>query len=189
MAQKTANQLRIIGGDWRSRRFVFPDALGLRPTPDRVRETLFNWLAAVTPGARVLDPFAGSGALLLEALSRGAGPALAFDLNAQAANALRGHLQALGCAHAEVRQTDALQALAKPAATPFDLVFLDPPFGQDLLEPACATLEAQGWLAADAWIYTESETQPSRLSLPATWQLHREKKTGNVHYALWHRQA
>lgn len=89
MAQKTANQLRIIGGDWRSRRFVFPDALGLRPTPDRVRETLFNWLAPVTPGARVLDPFAGSGALLLEALSRGASQALAFDLNAQAANADR----------------------------------------------------------------------------------------------------
>lgn len=68
-------------------------------------------------------------------------------------------------------------------------MFLDPPFGKDLLEPACAALETQGWLAADTWIYTESETQPSRLALPATWQLHREKKTGNVHYALWHRQA
>ncbi|QDD91129.1 16S rRNA (guanine(966)-N(2))-methyltransferase RsmD [Pseudomonas oryzihabitans] len=189
MAQKTANQLRIIGGDWRSRRFVFPDALGLRPTPDRVRETLFNWLAPVTPGARVLDPFAGSGALLLEALSRGASQALAFDLNAQAANALRSHLQALDCTRAEVRQTDALQALAKPVEATFDLVFLDPPFGKALLEPACQALEDHGWLAADAWIYTESETQPSRLALPATWQLHREKKTGNVHYALWHRQA
>ncbi|HYQ39153.1 MAG TPA: 16S rRNA (guanine(966)-N(2))-methyltransferase RsmD [Pseudomonas sp.] len=189
--QPTASQgqLRIIGGDWRSRRLSFPDAPGLRPTPDRVRETLFNWLAPYVAGARVLDPFAGSGALLLEALSRGAGRGLALELNPAAASALRGNLVLLRADHAEVRQTDALQHLQSGAAEPFDLVFLDPPFHKALLAPACQLLEQRGWLAGDAWIYTESESAPSSLGLPGNWRLHREKHTGQVHYALWQRQG
>lgn len=181
-------QLRIIGGDWRSRRLGFPDAPGLRPTPDRVRETLFNWLAPYVEGARVLDPFAGSGALLLEALSRGASRGLALELNPAAVAALRGNLELLRAGNAEVRQGDALQQLQAGAAEPFDLVFLDPPFHKDLLAPACQLLEARGWLAADAWIYTESESAPSSLGLPGHWRLHREKHTGQVHYALWQRR-
>ncbi|CAD5379092.1 putative methyltransferase [Pseudomonas sp. OF001] len=181
-------QLRIIGGEWRSRRLSFPDAPGLRPTPDRVRETLFNWLAPYVEGARVLDPFAGSGALLLEALSRGASRGLALELNPAAASALRGNLELLRAGNAEVRQADALQHLQGASTEPFDLVFLDPPFHRDLLAPACAQLEGRGWLAADAWIYTESESAPSTLGLPGNWRLHREKHTGQVHYALWQRQ-
>ena len=182
-------QLRIIGGEWRSRRLGFPDAPGLRPTPDRVRETLFNWLAPYVEGARVLDPFAGSGALLLEALSRGAARGLAVELNPAAASALRGNFALLRAEHAEVRQADALQQLQGDASERFDLVFLDPPFHKDLLLPACRLLEERGWLAERAWIYTESEAPPSSLGLPGHWHLHREKHTGQVHYALWQRRA
>ncbi|SDH47168.1 16S rRNA (guanine966-N2)-methyltransferase [Pseudomonas benzenivorans] len=180
-------QLRIIGGQWRSRRFAFPEGPNLRPTPDRVRETLFNWLAPYVEGARVLDPFAGSGALYLEALSRGASSALALDLNPDSVAALRGHLQTLGCAHGQLLQADALVYLHGQPATPFDLVFLDPPFHQDLLQPACQLLEERGWLSPDAWIYSESETPPSTLGLPGNWRLHREKQAGQVYYALWQR--
>lgn len=182
-------QLRIIAGDWRSRRFSFPDGPGLRPTPDRVRETLFNWVAAYVPGAKILDPFAGSGALFLEALSRGASQALALDLNLASVSSLRGHLQTLQCTHGQVQQADALRYLAEQPAQTYDLVFLDPPFHQNLLTPACQLLEERGWLTANAWIYTESETAPSTLSLPANWRLHREKHTGQVHYSLWQRQG
>ncbi len=182
-------QLRIIGGQWRSRQFDFPMAHGLRPTPNRVRETLFNWLAPYVEGAKVLDVFAGSGALFLEALSRGAGSALAMDLNSAAINSLRGHLLTLRCDNGQLLQTDALRHLEQQPATPFDLVFLDPPFSQGLLLPACTLLEEKGWLASDAWVYTESENPPSSLGLPGNWRLHREQKAGQVYYALWERSA
>ena len=182
-------QLRIIAGHWRSRQFTFPMAAGLRPTPNRVRETLFNWLAPYVEGARVLDAFTGSGALFLEALSRGAGSALALDLSHAAISRLNEHLQTLRCDNGQLLNTDALRYLQQQAATPFDLVFLDPPFGQDLLLPAGTLLEDQGWLAADAWIYTESEHPPSSLGLPGNWRLHREQKAGQVHYALWQRRT
>lgn len=186
-AHSGQGQLRIIGGQWRSRQFDFPMAHGLRPTPNRVRETLFNWLAPYVEGAKVLDVFAGSGALFLEALSRGAGSALALDLNSAAINSLRGHLLTLRCDNGQLLQTDALRHLEQQPATPFDLVFLDPPFSQGLLLPACTLLEEKGWLAADAWIYTESENPPSSLGLPGNWRLHREQKAGQVYYALWER--
>jgi 16S rRNA (guanine966-N2)-methyltransferase len=184
-----SGQLRIIGGEWRSRQFSFPMAHGLRPTPNRVRETLFNWLAPYVAGAQVLDCFTGSGALYLEALSRGASGALALDSNHSAIASLRQTLATLKCSNGQLLQTNALQYLESQAATPYDLVFLDPPFGQDLLEPACALLEGKGWLAKDAWIYTESEAAPSTLALPGNWRLHREQKAGQVYYALWQRGA
>lgn len=188
-AHSGQGQLRIIGGQWRSRQFNFPMAHGLRPTPNRVRETLFNWLAPYVEGAKVLDVFAGSGALFLEALSRGAGSALALDLNSAAINSLRGHLLTLRCDNGQLLQTDALRHLEQQPATPFDLVFLDPPFSQGLLLPACTLLEEKGWLASDAWVYTESENPPSSLGLPGNWRLHREQKAGQVYYALWERSA
>ena len=188
-AHSGQGQLRIIGGQWRSRQFDFPMAHGLRPTPNRVRETLFNWLAPYVEGAKVLDVFAGSGALFLEALSRGAGSALALDLNSAAINSLRGHLLTLRCDNGQLLQTDALRHLEQQPATPFDLVFLDPPFSQGLLLPACTLLEEKGWLATDAWVYTESENPPSSLGLPGNWRLHREQKAGQVYYALWERSA
>ncbi|MGN8346188.1 16S rRNA (guanine(966)-N(2))-methyltransferase RsmD [Pseudomonas sp. SMV71] len=183
------NQLRIIGGEWRSRRLSFPEAPGLRPTPDRVRETLFNWLAPYVEGARVLDPFAGSGALFLEALSRGAAMGQALDASSLAVSSLKEHLGTLRCTVGQVHTADALRYLDSQPATPFDLVFLDPPFNQNLLPTVCALLEERQWLAADAWVYTESETAPSTLGLPGNWRLHREQKSGRVYYALWQRMA
>ena len=182
-------QLRIIAGQWRSRRLPIAEGPGLRPTPDRVRETLFNWLAPYVEGAKVLDPFTGAGALTLEALSRGAKAALAMDLNSQAVANLKSNLALLKCDAGKVLQTDALSFLAKPAEERFDLVFLDPPFHQDSLAKACQSLEDGGWLAPQAWVYTESELAPSSLALPANWRLHREKKAGIVYYALWERSA
>ncbi|GGE36584.1 ribosomal RNA small subunit methyltransferase D [Halopseudomonas oceani] len=187
-AKARVSQLRIIAGEWRSRRFTFTEQPGLRPTPDRVRETLFNWLSSDVPGAHCLDPFTGSGALTLEALSRGAASALAGDLSRDVVHTLRGHLQTLNCDRAEVVQQDGLSLLASTPPRRFDLVFLDPPFHQGLLEPACAALEANQWLADEAQIYIESEQPPSQLALPDNWQLHREKRAGQVWYSLWHRQ-
>lgn len=181
------SQLRIIAGEWRSRRFSFTEQPGLRPTPDRVRETLFNWLSAEIEGARCLDLFAGSGALTLEALSRGARHTLSCDLSRDVVQTLRGHLTTLECTRGEVRQQDALTLLAGSPDAPFDVVFVDPPFHQQLLEPACAALEANGWLTPNSLIYTESETAPARLAQPANWQPHREKKAGQVWYSLWRR--
>ncbi|MDD2048008.1 16S rRNA (guanine(966)-N(2))-methyltransferase RsmD [Pseudomonas putida] len=180
-------QLRIIAGEWRSRRLSFPDAPGLRPTPDRVRETLFNWLAPHIEGAKVLDAFAGSGALYLEALSRGAGEAVALDSNPAAIASLRHNLETLRCPRGQVIQSDAQRYLQGEPKLAFDLVFLDPPFHQNLLATTCALLEERQWLSENAWIYTESETPPSTLQLPGNWRLHREKKAGQVYYALWQR--
>lgn len=182
------SQLRIIAGHWRSRRFSFTEQPGLRPTPDRVRETLFNWLSGRIEGARCLDPFAGSGALTLEALSRGAAYALACDSSRDVVNTLRGHLQTLECVHADIQHQDALALLANRPDRPYDLVFLDPPFHQGLLAPSCAALEANGWLTDNAWIYTESESTPAQLARPANWSLHREKRAGQVWYSLWQRR-
>lgn len=180
-----ASSIRIIGGEWRSRKLTVPDAPGLRPTPDRVRETLFNWLAPTIQGARVLDAFTGSGALFLEALSRGASTGVAIDASTNAVNNLRRNLAVLQCDDAEVLRVDSLQYLSNKTEQGFDIVLLDPPFHQDLLLSACQLLEDNNWLNKGAWIYTESEQAPSSLGVPSTWRLHREKHTGQVHYALW----
>ncbi len=180
-----ASSIRIIGGEWRSRKLTVPDAPGLRPTPDRVRETLFNWLAPTIQGARVLDAFTGSGALFLEALSRGASTGVAIDANTNAVNNLRRNLAVLQCDDAEVLRVDSLQYLSNKTEQCFDIVLLDPPFHQDLLLSACQLLEDNNWLNKGAWIYTESEQAPSSLGVPSSWRLHREKHTGQVHYALW----
>ncbi len=188
-ASSGSSQIRIIGGEWRSRKLTVPDGPGLRPTPDRVRETLFNWLASYIGGARVLDAFTGSGALFLEALSRGASSGIALDLNTAAINNLRSNLEILDCDNAKVLRADALDYLASSAEQGFDIVLLDPPFHQDLLLQSCELLEANNWLNERAWIYTESEQAPSSLGVPNTWRLHREKRSGQVHYALWQKLA
>lgn len=182
-------QLRIIGGEWGSRRLTFLDAPGLRPTPDRVRETLFNWLAPYIAGAHVLDVFAGSGALFFEALSRGASKGLALDNNNVAVTSLKQNLALLNCTTGQIVQADALRHLETATPEAFDVVFLDPPFHQGLLASTCTQLESRGWLSENALIYTESETPPSTTGLPGNWRLHREKKAGQVYYALWQRDA
>jgi len=155
MAKKSGNRLRIIGGQWRSRFLPFPDVEGLRPTTDRVRETLFNWLQPVVHGAAVLDVFAGSGALGFEALSRGAGSLTLIEKNPQAAKQLMENIQTLKSADAQVKQTDALHFLAQQQ-TPFDLIFLDPPFSKGLLPECIALIESNNLLADNGWIYIES---------------------------------
>ncbi|MGR4069960.1 16S rRNA (guanine(966)-N(2))-methyltransferase RsmD [Halomonas sp. LR3S48] len=185
-----SGRLRIIGGEFRRRLLPVLDSPGLRPTPDRVRETLFNWLAATTPGARVLDLFAGTGALGLEALSRGAAEALFVERDVRVAHSLAANLETLGAdERGRVHAGDALVLLAAGPADipPFSLVFLDPPFRQGLAEPCCERLE-QGWLTPDAWIYLETETA-LEVRVPATWSLHREVRAGDSTGRLYRRLA
>jgi len=178
-----ANRVRVIAGQWRGRRLEFPDLPELRPTPDRVRETLFNWLAPVLPGARCLDLFAGSGALGIEALSRGVAEVVFVERHPVAVRALRDNLARLNAESARVEMAEALAWLAPPGA-PFEIVLLDPPFEQGLLEPVCAMLEQNGWLADPAWIYLEAETELEGLPLPIHWTIHRENVAGAVSYRL-----
>ncbi|MFP1723898.1 16S rRNA (guanine(966)-N(2))-methyltransferase [Lonsdalea quercina] len=185
-ATSAPGQIRIIGGQWRGRKLPVPHSPGLRPTTDRVRETLFNWLAPVIQQARCLDCFAGSGALALEALSRYAAHATLLEAERGIARQLSQNLSLLRAENASVIHTDALQWLAQPGEA-FDVVFLDPPFRQGLLDNTVNLLETQGWLADDAWIYIETEAENRTLNLPANWQLHREKVAGQVAYRLYAR--
>jgi 16S rRNA (guanine966-N2)-methyltransferase len=175
--------LRIIGGTWRGRKLRFPASTGIRPTPDRVRETLFNWLGTAIRGARCLDLFAGSGALGLEALSRGAAHVTFVERDAAAAHALRERLVEWQAEDARVERSDALRYLAGEAR-PFDIVFLDPPFASELLPRSAALLEERQWLAADARIYLECASRAALPPLPATWRLLKAKQAGEVGYHL-----
>ena len=177
-------RLRIVAGKWRSRVLDVADVPGLRPTPDRVRETLFNWLAPLIPGARCLDLFAGSGALGFEAMSRGAREVVFVDSHRQAVQALRDNIALLGDGSAEVIQASALDWLARPASEPFDIVFLDPPFRQELLEPCCQRLEQAGWLARPAAVYIERESEAEAPRLPQGWIIEKAKTAGQVTYGL-----
>lgn len=185
MARGAGNRVRIIGGEYGGRRLGFPDQRGLRPTADRVRETLFNWLAPYLPGARVLDLFAGSGALGLEALSRGAGQVLLVEQARQAADRLRDNVALLGAgARAYVQQIDARRLLASPPDQPYRIVFLDPPFADGLLAQVIPLLVQNGWLAEEAWIYLEQDAAHPWPEMPAGWTLHREGKGGQAVFRL-----
>ena len=175
--------MRIIGGAWRGRKLRFPPTAAIRPTPDRVRETLFNWLGALTQGAACLDLFAGSGALGLEALSRGAVHVTFVEQDAAAARELRARLAEWHAADARVVHTDALDYLAGEAR-PFDLVFLDPPFDSPLLCRAAALLDARGWLKPGARIYVECPARDGMPPLPGSWRPLRAKRAGEVGYHL-----
>lgn len=178
MAKKPSKtgQLRIIGGQWRSRKLPIHDLEGLRPTTDRVRETLFNWLAPYLPGARVLDCFAGSGALSLEALSRYADFAQLCEMQTSAAKQLRDNLKTLKCDKGTVVQGDTLTLLSSSPVEPFDIIFIDPPFNKEMVNQTIALLEQNQWLNNDGLIYVETEAQHGQLSIPATWSLLKEKK-------------
>ncbi|MBC3381443.1 16S rRNA (guanine(966)-N(2))-methyltransferase [Serratia fonticola] len=179
----SAGLIRIIGGQWRGRKLPVPNSEGLRPTTDRVRETLFNWLAPVIRGARCLDCFAGSGALGLEALSRYAESATLLEYERPVAQQLGKNL-ALLQGNGSVVNTNALTWLAGNGQ-PFDVVFLDPPFRKGLLADTVTLLEQQGWLANEAWIYVEAEAESAATDVPVTWTLHREKVAGQVAYRLY----
>lgn len=178
------NRVRIIGGDWRSRVLGFGDLPELRPTPDRVRETLFNWLQFNIVGAHCLDLFAGSGALGFEALSRGAGSVVALETHPTAIAALRDNARALGASAFTLVTQDAMLWLAQPATQQFDLVFLDPPFAAGLHARCCALLQTQGWLKAGARVYLEAAQSLAALELPQGWTLARHKRAGDVYYGL-----
>ncbi|NKF49142.1 16S rRNA (guanine(966)-N(2))-methyltransferase RsmD [Shewanella sp. WXL01] len=186
-ANKSASsgQVRIISGQWRSRKLPIHDLEGLRPTTDRVRETLFNWLATDIRGARVLDCFAGSGALSLESLSRYAKFAQILELQQSAAKQLQQNLATLKCDNATVTQTDSLSYLANQAEDGFDVIFVDPPFRKDLANKTIELLAQNNWLNEDALIYVETESELTNLAVPADWQLLKEKVAGQLTYRLY----
>lgn len=184
---KGSNQLRIIGGKWRGRKLRFPDAPNLRPTPDRVRETIFNWLIPVVHGARCLDLFAGSGALGLEALSRGAAFITFVDSHKKVTQALQAHLDLLNANDkAEVLQMDGVKFL-KNTSQAYDVIFLDPPYHLDLMQKVVPLLEQNGWLTDNAMLYLEIEKRQSLPELPKNWQQLKEKTAGEVNYFLFKR--
>jgi len=178
-----ARVLRIIGGSWRGRKLRFPASAAIRPTPDRVRETLFNWLAGAVQGARCLDLFAGSGALGLEALSRGAAHVSFVEHDAAAVRELGARLKEWQAPDASVQRADALQFLKGAPAQPYDIAFLDPPFDAQLLQPA-AMLLAQRWLKDGALIYVECAAGEGLPALPPRWRVPKAKQAGEVGYHL-----
>jgi 16S rRNA (guanine966-N2)-methyltransferase len=188
---------------WRGRRLRFPPQEEIRPTPDRVRETLFNWLGPRVPGSRCLDLFAGSGALGLEALSRGAAHVTFVERDAVAVRELRARLAEWRATGAEVEQVDALRFLGNAAhvlvaraamgqpvmgqpntGRAFDIVFLDPPFASDLLPLVCRLLEDGHWLSIHALIYVETDARAGLPTLPQAWTVTRAKRAGTVGYHL-----
>ncbi|MEW7312804.1 16S rRNA (guanine(966)-N(2))-methyltransferase [Buttiauxella gaviniae] len=181
-------QIRIIGGQWRGRKLPVPDSPGLRPTTDRVRETLFNWLAPSMVDATVLDCFAGSGALGLEALSRYATRATLLEMDRNVSQQLQKNLATLKANNGKVVNTNTLNFLAQPGE-PHSIVFVDPPFRKGLLDETLALLENNGWLANDALIYVESEVENGMPAVPTSWSLHREKVAGQVAYRLFNREV
>jgi 16S rRNA (guanine966-N2)-methyltransferase len=181
-ARTPPGEVRIIGGEWRGRRVPVLDAKGLRPTADRIRETLFNWLAPVIGGMRCLDLYAGTGVLGIEALSRGAAEACFVERDFTVARALEETLRRLVARDGRVVTADALRFLAGPPQA-FDLVFLDPPFGEVALGDLCTLLDG-GWLAPGARVYLEMPQAQPLPGLPPRWTVMREKTAGNVRYAL-----
>lgn len=181
------NAVRIIAGQWGSRQLAVASVAYLRPTPERVRETLFNWLQPVVEGSRCLDLFAGTGVLGVESVSRGAAHACLVEKNTLAAAGIRAGLIKLQASQVELVVCDALRFLSR-APTPFDIVFLDPPFGQNLLGPVCHKLEDCGWLARDAWIYIEHEARTPPPPMPPSWLEHRSGIAGEVAYRLVRRR-
>ena len=197
--QKSPRRLRIVGGVWRGRRLQFPAGAAIRPTPDRVRETLFNWLALRLPGAVCLDLFAGSGVVGLEALSRGAAAVTFVDKEAVAARAIQDRLTEWGAAdpargvggRGNVVRAEALAWLDSivpdGAGAPFDIVFLDPPFAAGLLGAACQCLERRRLLRSEARIYLEAPAREPLPALPADWEALRSGTAGEVGYHLFRR--
>jgi 16S rRNA (guanine966-N2)-methyltransferase len=184
--KRVNNKLRIIGGNWRSRQLNFVDAPGLRPTPARVRETLFNWLQYDISGKQCLDLYAGSGALGFEAASRGARSVIEVESNAQACRSLKDNAFALSAEAIKIVQSDVLRYLDTDLLV-FDVVFLDPPFGQNLVIPTCQSLEENGWLTKHAKIYIETERFFDFSGMPENWKMLKSKTAGEVAYHLFER--
>lgn len=195
-------RVRIIGGRWRRRRLEFPVSPELRPTPDRVRETLFNWLGPFIEGSRCLDLFAGSGALGFEAASRGATKVVMVDHDWRIIQCLRRHARTLAADHIEVACAEAIDFLrapgpgiavgsAKTGSHPqnfghaFDIVFLDPPFASNLLGTACHYLQCNRWLRRGSLVYLEAKHTGQRREVPQAWASYRSRRAGRIDYCLF----
>ncbi len=176
-------EVRIIGGEFRGRKLKIPEILHLRPTPDRVRETLFNWIAPVLPGAHCLDAFTGSGVLGFEAISRGAAHVVMVDESLTVVKLIQEELELFNIKNAEIYQASLPRQLKKPEKL-FDIVFLDPPFQTDLLKSMSIYLEENGFLSPHALIYLEAKTMLTEKDIPANWEIIRSKKAGQVAYHL-----
>ena len=179
-----SSQLRIIGGSWRGRRLPVLCEPGLRPTPGRVRETLFNWLRNHVGGSRCLDLFAGSGALGLEALSRGAAHATLIDSNHRVCEQILLNLKRLDTLNAEVHRIDSMSWLRSFDGVAFDIVFIDPPFDSELSNAVLQQLHDSAAIASGTHIYVEQSVSEPALRLPGNWQTLRAASAGQVHYQL-----
>ncbi|MDN2482332.1 16S rRNA (guanine(966)-N(2))-methyltransferase RsmD [Vibrio agarivorans] len=186
--QASLGSIRIISGLWRGRKLPVHDAEGLRPTTDRVKETVFNWLAQDVPKSRCLDVFAGSGGLGFEAASRQAEKVTMLELNNKAFQQLKSNVATLKASNIDAVQTDALAYLKQPGSA-YDVVFIDPPFHQGLVDECIQLLEQNGWLSDNAMIYLETEKELDVSSVPTTWSLHREKQAGQVAFRLYEREV
>ena len=181
--------IRIIGGKWRGRKLSVLDKQGLRPTTDRVKETLYNWLMPIIQNSNCLDCFSGSGSLGFEAASRGAQSVTLLEKDKQVANQLKKNKQFIASNNIDIYATDTFHWLNKPAQKQFDVVFIDPPFHQSLIEKTITLLENNLWLNSSAYIYIECETTHDLTSyIPSNWYLHREKTAGQVHSYLFIRE-
>jgi 16S rRNA (guanine966-N2)-methyltransferase len=187
LAKTGRRDLRIIGGVWRSRKIQFLDLPGLRPTPDRVRETVFNWLQLALAGQHVLDVFAGSGAMGFEALSRGAASLTLLERDPQQAACLREQAAKLEAASCQVLCVDSVRWLqdAQAPAAGYGLIFLDPPFHLGLVDEILQRLAQKGWFAQTRWVYVETELALTALNVPIELQLHRQTKAGLVNAFLF----
>jgi 16S rRNA (guanine966-N2)-methyltransferase len=183
-SKSKAGRLRIVAGIWRSRLLDIADVEGMRPTSERIRETLFNWLSPHLHGAHCLDLYAGTGALGLEALSRGAASAVFVERDPVAGRQLRKNVELLGAENAEIVSDDAREFLHGSPSRPFNIVFLDPPYAGNLLGETCRLLDDTNLLADNALIYLEDERSRGEPSLPQAWKLLKDKTTGNVRYML-----
>ncbi len=181
-----SNKLRIIGGEWRSRSINFIDVPGLRPTPARVRETVFNWLRNDIIASRCLDLYAGSGALGFEAASRGAKSVSQVENNAVACRALKENTVALASNQIKIIQAEVFRYLSGDAEV-FDVVFIDPPFAMGLAVQTCQWLEDKRWLSNHAKIYVEAESTLKLEGIPENWRLLKSKVAGEVGYHLYER--
>ena len=183
--QPRLGRLRIVAGKWRSRLLQIGDDPQLRPTSERVRETLFNWLAPSVEGASCLDLFAGTGALGLEALSRGAGRVVFVERSRESAALLQRNIASLEAENADVMTADSMTLLANSEVDEFDIVFVDPPFAEDLYGELCRLLEEHRWLAPSARIYLEQPSDARYPPVPQSWELLKEQTAGKVRYFLF----
>ena len=189
ISKSTDGFIRVISGQVRGRKLPVKNVEGLRPTTDRIKETVFNWLMQDTRDATVLDCFAGSGGLGFEALSRFAKSTTFIELDASAAKQIEQNISTLKLENAQVKHTNSLSYLEqKNTNSPFNLVFVDPPFRKNLAQSSCDLLENNQWLSEDALIYVEVETELSSFSQPDNWLLIKEKKAGQVFCRLYQRQ-